>query len=243
MTLFTQLYVFPAALDLHQQLEWLQNEVDLRLRPLFSSADLTLVNGDVTENTITPLPIERVRQLQVEVLQAPLQHDRRLIVLFNLDSASIPAQNSLLKLLEEPPAHVQILLTTHRLPLILETVQSRSQIISLLPDKNLIEQNGIEHDQKISSMIKEYPSKQLLFTEIFKISEQYKERDQALKLMRDITIMLHQLLQTQPTTHQVTWLKQALLTTQRLEKNVNARLAIEDFLLQFSNGELSGQNA
>jgi len=107
----------------------------------------------------------------------------------------------------------------------------------------LIEQNGIEHDQKISSVIKEYPTRQLLFTEIFKISEQYKERDQALKLMRDITIMLHQLLQTQPTAHQVTWLKQALLTTQRLEKNVNARLAIEDFLLQFSNGELSGQNA
>lgn len=61
------------------------------------------------------------------------QHQKLVIIIDDADAMLAPAQNALLKLLEEPPEHVVFILTAHQSQLILPTVLSRSQQIAILP--------------------------------------------------------------------------------------------------------------
>ena len=56
---------------------------------------------------------------------------RRLYYLPNFHISSLPAQNAFLKMLEEPPLNVQIILTTDRAEKLLPTIVSRCKIINL----------------------------------------------------------------------------------------------------------------
>lgn len=66
----------------------------------------------------------------------------RIYFLENFQLSSIPAQNSFLKLLEEPPANVQFVLTTDNKNNLLPTIISRVKIIKLqeAESKNVVEQ-------------------------------------------------------------------------------------------------------
>lgn len=77
------------------------------------------------------IPIERVRQLYGETRS--IQRTARCIVIDDADSMSRDAQNSLLKLLEEPAKNVHFILTTHHFEQLLETIRSRTQNIDVLP--------------------------------------------------------------------------------------------------------------
>ena len=66
----------------------------------------------------------------------------RIYYLENFHLSSIPAQNSFLKLLEEPPSKVQFVLTTDNKNNLLPTIVSRVKIIKLFEKetKNVVEQ-------------------------------------------------------------------------------------------------------
>jgi len=72
---------------------------------------------------------------QVQALSASLSIIPRLPRLIWIEEANlltIPAQNALLKLLEEPPANTTIYLTTQAQSSLLPTIRSRCQVITLL---------------------------------------------------------------------------------------------------------------
>ncbi len=80
------------------------------------------------------LRIEQVRQAQhFAKTTANAQVLQRIIVLSQADTMAEPAQNALLKLLEEPPAGVMLLLLTNNENSLLPTVRSRCQAITILP--------------------------------------------------------------------------------------------------------------
>lgn len=228
---FTQLYLLPSSFSLSEQLEILKEQVDEDRRLIFGSADFSVINGDLTENSISPLAIEQVRQLQVSVLQAPLQHQFRLIFIPQIELASIPAQNALLKLLEEPPAHVQFLLTTNQLSAVLETVQSRSQLIQLTGQKS----SGDEFllPKEIEELLQSFPAKQLSIAEVFRLSDDYKERPQALLLLQAVANFLHHRLRHHPSPKILVQLKAVMEATRQLESNVNTRFVVEEFFFLF----------
>ena len=65
----------------------------------------------------------------------------RIYYLENFHLSSIPAQNSFLKLLEEPPSKVQFVLTTDNKNNLLPTIVSRVKIIKLFEkETNVVEQ-------------------------------------------------------------------------------------------------------
>lgn len=66
----------------------------------------------------------------------------RIYFLENFHLSSIPAQNSFLKLLEEPPSNVQFVLTTDNKNNLLPTIISRTKIVKLQEEesKNVVEQ-------------------------------------------------------------------------------------------------------
>jgi DNA polymerase III subunit delta' len=77
------------------------------------------------------LKIDAIRRLYN---QTRTKRDKKLVILIdNADSMLAPAQNALLKLLEDTPKGCVFLLTTHHPQLLLPTVRSRAQEIDVLP--------------------------------------------------------------------------------------------------------------
>jgi DNA polymerase-3 subunit delta' len=90
--------------------------------------DLQIIAAE--KNTIQ---IEQVRVLQSDAALSPLEGRHKVFIIREIERASAPAANALLKTLEEPPPHVILLLTSRRRDLVLPTVLSRCQIIGLRP--------------------------------------------------------------------------------------------------------------
>lgn len=59
--------------------------------------------------------------------------DKLVIIIDDADAMQIPAQNALLKLLEETPERVFFILTTHHIEQLLPTIRSRAQEIDVVP--------------------------------------------------------------------------------------------------------------
>jgi len=77
--------------------------------------------------------IEQIRALQREAALAPYEGRYRVLILERMDQASLEAANSLLKTLEEPPAHVVLGLTAVQVDALPATIVSRCQRLDLRP--------------------------------------------------------------------------------------------------------------
>lgn len=77
------------------------------------------------------LKIGEVRDLQRELALSPHEGRWRVAVLSDFERATLEAANALLKTLEEPPAQVALLLTATEADVLLPTIVSRCQVISL----------------------------------------------------------------------------------------------------------------
>ncbi|MBN1480757.1 DNA polymerase III subunit delta' [candidate division KSB1 bacterium] len=93
--------------------------------------------------------IEKIREIRHITTLKPLE-GRRVVIIAQADKMTIPAANSLLKILEEPPDTMHLILTASHVSSMLPTILSRCQEIRLgpLPDneieKALIEREKIE---------------------------------------------------------------------------------------------------
>jgi DNA polymerase-3 subunit delta' len=79
------------------------------------------------------IKIDQVRELQRQLALTPRQAGRRVALLLDFDSANEPAQNALLKTLEEPAEKVVLLLTVRSTAGLLPTLVSRCEVINLRP--------------------------------------------------------------------------------------------------------------
>jgi DNA polymerase III subunit delta' len=79
------------------------------------------------------LLIDQVRALRRDASLAPYEARTRVLILRQMDRATPEACNSLLKTLEEPPAHLVLVLTADRRELLLPTIVSRCQCLELRP--------------------------------------------------------------------------------------------------------------
>lgn len=79
------------------------------------------------------IKIDQIRELQQDAALAPVEARWRVFLLPNIERATREAANSLLKTLEEPPAHVVLILTTVDAEALLPTVVSRCRVIPLRP--------------------------------------------------------------------------------------------------------------
>ncbi|MBQ6001087.1 MAG: hypothetical protein IJL15_06140 [Clostridia bacterium] len=91
-----------------------------------SNPDLLLIEPDRTS-----IKIDQIRTLREEALLSPMGSVRRAALISQADLMTVQAQNALLKLLEEPPSHLTLILTTSRRSLLLETILSRVAVYAL----------------------------------------------------------------------------------------------------------------
>lgn len=74
--------------------------------------------------------IKLIRFIQQDLMLKPYAGKTKAVIIQEADLLSIPAQNALLKVLEEPPANTIIILTTKNRETLLGTMQSRCKIIT-----------------------------------------------------------------------------------------------------------------
>ncbi|MBP8590888.1 hypothetical protein KBI33_00240 [Candidatus Shapirobacteria bacterium] len=81
--------------------------------------------------------IEAVRQAKIWLARKPFSGNKKIVIIVEAQNLTLPAQNALLKTLEEPPANSRLILTIPNPALLLPTVVSRCQIIHLQPKQNI----------------------------------------------------------------------------------------------------------
>ncbi len=79
--------------------------------------------------------VDDANEIVSMALEKPMLANKKIIIINNIDSATIQAQNKILKLLEEPPKFVVFLLTATNENKILPTIISRTRKIHLSPLK------------------------------------------------------------------------------------------------------------
>ncbi len=90
--------------------------------------DITEVGGDGAARSFH---IDAVRAVRSSAYVLPNEAPRRAILLIGAHNMTEQAQNALLKILEEPPAHVVFILTCENRAQLLPTVLSRSACVAL----------------------------------------------------------------------------------------------------------------
>lgn len=100
--------------------------------------DLTVIEKGVPLSSDTAkgrssIPVEDIREMIRQCSRFAFEGGNRVIVIPDAENMTVQAQNSLLKILEEPPARTFFLLTSSRAEQILSTVRSRCRNIRLIP--------------------------------------------------------------------------------------------------------------
>lgn len=86
----------------------------------------------VDSDTAT-VPIRLIREMQTDAYTRPNEGRRKVYLLPRAQDMQLPAQNALLKLLEEPPDYCAFLLMTDNIEKLLPTVRSRAVSLTLYP--------------------------------------------------------------------------------------------------------------
>lgn len=108
--------------------------------------------------SITPLKkelgIDQIRDIQREVSIASMN---RLFVIYEFQTASVEAQNSFLKTLEEKTEHNHFILVSNSETAVLPTIRSRVKLIKLSPSS--VEQNVSSVD--VTELMKDFQKKDI----------------------------------------------------------------------------------
>lgn len=154
-------------------------------------------------------------------------NEHQTLVLCAAQTATIPAQNALLKLVEEPPNNTQIILVAHSGQQLLATLVSRCrEILWTVAEKKPEKSEQTEYLEKLSAFVNNptaFSSHQLI-----SLAELLKDRQTAQQTLRSL---IHQStdekLLVSPTI-----LKSMMAALDSLEKNGNVRLVLEHYFFE-----------
>jgi DNA polymerase III subunit delta' len=90
------------------------------------------------------LKIDQVREIQTRLALAPYEARYRVAIFLRFEEATLSASNALLKTLEEPPAHVVLILTAESGESLPPTIVSRCELLRLRPLKIETVEQGLQ---------------------------------------------------------------------------------------------------
>lgn len=169
----------------------------------------------------TSVGIEEVRQIQHFLSRKPIQSDHNTIIIHEAHLLTIPAQNALLKTLEEPPGNSQIYLVTEFADQLLPTVLSR---VEIQPEnkKNTIKPKDLDKaKQLLDKLVTAKVGERLKL-----IDEQAFNRETALEFINQLEHLIHADLSLAPLYPKV------IETRKYLKANCNVKLSLDHLVLQ-----------
>ena len=167
--------------------------------------------------------INAIRELKRWISQKPFQAKTKGVAIIEAQNLSLPAQNALLKTLEEPPGNTIIILTAPNPSLLLPTIVSRCQIVSLkTPSLKKADPDTLALITKLTSMS---PGER-----ISQARELGTSRDHAISFCQNLLLVLRHSLR-RGEINQPRALKQTAIALTRLKKNTNPQLTLEHLFL------------
>lgn len=174
---------------------------------------------------IRTIPIKSVSSLSQDLAISSTMP--RLIWIEEADRLSLPAQHSLLKLLEEPPPSTTILLSLDNNDSLLETINSRATHIKLQSTHVLSNTNSLEF---IKSLLTSNPGKRISL-----ISEIPQKREDLLAWLHQTILDLESKIDPASSPAQLSLFRSILESTitaeNRISANCNIHLALTDYVL------------
>ncbi len=115
-----------------------------------SVADIIIATNELygIDKKTAGLAVEAVREMQRDIYTMPYEADKKVIIISDGDNLSVSAQNALLKVFEEPPAHVIFILLARSAENVLPTIRSRCRLIYMPPESDAAE--SLLHDKGIA---------------------------------------------------------------------------------------------
>jgi len=199
---------------------------------IFDQTILTLETS-VKRNTAS-IGIEDIKHMQKKIFLKPIKSEKKAIIIDEAELLTIEAQNALLKVLEEPPAHTLLLLSTTTKETLLPTIISRCQVVQLEEETTqLSEKEKEELESFLESLPKLGIGEKLKKAEILA-----KDKDKAIEWISKLILVLREnLLEETRGTRDTRGTRGTLRSFQTLHTtlrttNVNPRFAIENTLLK-----------
>ncbi len=100
-----------------------------------NNPDIIVVTNELydSKKTQTQVLVDTIRSMKADVYIRPYLSERKFYIIPNADTMQAPAQNSLLKVFEEPPEYCTIILIAENANLFLQTIRSRANLIKIPP--------------------------------------------------------------------------------------------------------------
>lgn len=187
--------------------------------PLGNHPDCLIINED------TSLKIEQVRNVKHFLTRKPYQYDHQIILIVDAHKLTIPAQNALLKTLEEPPKHAVIILTSAYPDKLLPTIISRCTIHQPNYEKSLPHDTDSFHQITLNVKTLKVGQKMSL------AGEYAYPKTKAIGLCQQALHYFHQQLAGNPNPNLAHNATLAQKTLTRLESNVDPKLSLEHFFI------------
>ena len=130
--------------------------------------DIITIDRDEEKNDIT---VDQIRQLVYDASVLPNEAENKVYIIRNAGAMNQNAQNALLKVLEEPPARVSIILLAENPGELLQTIRSRCALLLLPPERTDAEPGKADElaSALLESIVKE--DKYAVLARIWEINE------------------------------------------------------------------------
>jgi DNA polymerase III delta prime subunit len=207
--------------------EQIKLEIDQITRKVLGRDSGLNQNPDIlTFESQTSLKIADIRHLQKEVQFRPYQSKHKVIIINHAGNLTLPAQNALLKTLEEPPESTILILTAASKESLLPTILSRCQLIQINQPADT--DTLPEQIQLLQQIIKGNAGERLLIADGFS-----KDKKQALEFCLNQIKAARQLNSENNTGISTIIISLIFESIQQLEANVNPSLIIGNLLLSY----------
>ncbi len=201
----------------------LEYALDFLKKRGISKFDVVIVSPEKT------IGIGDIRNFQSQIFLKPSQGKEKGVVINAANGITTEAQNSLLKVLEEPPANTYILIIALSKDSFLPTILSRCKVIELSDNEV---KNLDEFDKTLEKLLKAGVEERLKLAQ-----DIAKDKDMALLWIEGLILTIRKILKEKQNDNSD--LKDYLIKIEKLQKgyqiikntNANLRLALENILL------------
>ncbi|MDZ7587198.1 MAG: hypothetical protein U0946_05545 [Patescibacteria group bacterium] len=198
----------------------------LVLAKKLSQSDLT-PQPDVCIIEAEPsISIQKVKKIEKFLSQKPFQAKQKIVFIPQAELLTLPAQNALLKILEEPPAHSLIILVSSHQNQLLPTIISRCEIHPLIFNSSL-DPEFMTLQNNIYSAI----SNQSIGQKINFISQYSGSKISAIEFCTNQLKYLRYLMLTKKQFVLLPIIKALTQAITRLNQNLNPKLVLENLIL------------
>ncbi len=169
--------------------------------------------------------IEDIRRVAAFLSRKPLREKQNVVVICQAEKLTLPAQQALLKTLEEPPGNSLIYLVTAKPEVLLPTILSRVVIVENVSKLQADDQKQADYQKLFSRLAAAGEGERLEILD----SREFT-RETALEFLDYLEIIIHRDFQNFPN---VTGIYPLLAKTRKyLKANVSLKLALDNFVIK-----------